>query len=852
MQRLLYIEHSPTLRRGISRALHDAGLQLAAATAHEAMAETASPGDALLVNWATVPTSRRAALAEWLCAAERAHLPLVLLCGRTEALDDPRLLARPALQVLTDATPARICELFTRWQVPPPAVDVLPAPAPPAAPPAGTDATPPMRVLLVDDSRTSRHKYGRLLRGAGHEVQVCNDGLAALSLISTERFDAAIVDYYMPQLNGAEVCRAMRAHPATRAIPLAVLTGSYGEDLITDCLDAGADECMFKNEADGLFLARVRGMARLREREVLQREEHQRLAMILGAVGDGVYGVDREGRITFLNPAALRLLGHDDASALAGRLARQCIHHSTADGQPIAADVCFLQQAYEIGEELGHWETVFWRGDGTPMDVECTLRPLKNAEGGCEGTVVAFHDTTERRRFERELEWQTQHDPLTGLLNRRAFDLLLEQELARLSRSRGGSALLFMDLDRFKQINDTAGHDAGDALLKAIAERLRRRLRDVDRAARLGGDEFVVLLPQVAEAELPAMGEKIRALLDDARFLHDGRAWDISGSIGIVRLDRRTASAAQAMRDADAACQTAKRGGRNRSEVYHRDLHGPRIAASTPQSWTQRLQRALDRDEFELQYQPIADARSRRRPVFGHEVLLRLREGGQLVAPGAFMAQAERLTMLPAIDSWVLHTLQRQHTPLLRTPQRLHLNVGLSSLLDLSYRETLLDGLRQGRLPPELWLELPIDEVQAHLPRIEEALPALVDAGARIVLDGFGASLRGLSALERLPLAGVKLCGETLATLSSEARGLHVLRALVDLVHARDLYVIGARVERRSDLRGLRATGIDALQGHAIALPAAHWDHDNGQLLAGTDTGFLTTLAGLTDHPSLS
>ena len=673
----------------------------------------------------------------------------------------------------------------------------------------------------MDDSRTSRVTYQRLLKSHGYAVTACDGADTALAAAKRERFDLAILDYYMPGMNGAQLCQALRELPATHDLSLAILTGSYEDGLISDCLAAGASECMFKTESNELFLARVHSMATLRERELRLEGERMRLELILGSVGDGVYGVDREGRITFVNPAAMRLLQWSEAEGLVGRLAHERIHHADERGRPIPPDTCFLQQAYELGDSLSNWETVFWRADGHGFSVECTVRP-QYRDGECVGAVVAFRDIAERKRFEAELQWQLHHDHLTKLYNRQFFESALEQELLRLKRSAERSALLFIDLDRFKHINDTAGHAAGDALLTSIGQKLKSRARQSDLVARLAGDEFAVLLRNVDEAHVDPLAEQFRAILDDTHFVYEGRAFEVSGSVGITRLNRHTLTPAHAMNCADAACQIAKRQGRNRIHMFDAN-DDAQVLAGLEQSWSERLRRALARDEFSLQFQPILDLT---RPVlYGYEVFIRLSDTSPPLAPCAFLPQAERFELMPALDGWVLDrvaALMRQHRP--PSGARMHLNVSTASLLDAGYRARLMDMLRQGVFAPgQLCLELRDDQGPSRLATLLPELRELTLLGLTLVLDGYGRGFVSLDELRRLPLGAVKFDGDLVQTLQGDELGEPLLRAMTELAHALNLVVIAPLVEDAETLRRLRAVGVDSAQGFALGTPADWW-----------------------------
>ena len=835
MPRLLLIESSPTLRHGMQKVLARQGFEVVsvAATADavgDVDRELAQGLSAVLFGWTTAPAAICTAIVDRLCQSDCGQLALVVLLSDADRVTESVLTERPFTRIERWQRPAEVPRLVrsllariareTRRRVQP---------------------TTALKVLLVDDSRTSRTKYQRLLKAHGYVVVSCEHAEAALAVVETERFDLAIVDYYMPGLNGAQLCRALRELPATRELNLAVLTGSYDDGLISDCLAAGAGECMFKNESDALFLARVHSMARLRERERHLEGERQLLELTLASVGDGVYGVDREGRITFVNPAALRLLQWSHADELVGLSAHEHIHYADVHARRIPPDTCFLQQAYELGDSLSNWETVFWRVDGQPISVECTVRP-QHQDGECVGVVVAFRDIAERKRFEAEMQWELHHDHLTKLSNRAHFEDMLEQELARLKRSTEQSALLFLDLDRFKQINDSAGHAAGDALLVNIGQKLKSRARQSDLVARLGGDEFAVLLRNVDETSVVALADQFRAILDEMRFVYEGREFAVSGSVGVCSLHRHTATPAHALNCADAACQIAKRQGRNRVHRFDEHDDAPALAV-LEQSWTLRLRDAMASDAFVLQFQPIMDlrcvpsdelsgddgpqrlAQAWPSALYGYEVLLRLPDGDAHLAPGAFLPQAERFELLPALDGWVLDRLaavlaERQAPP----GTRFHINVGAASLLDPGYRARLAAALRDGRFAPgQLCLELKESDMMGLLMPVLPALIELTPLGLHLMLDDYGRGFGGLGHLRSLPLASVKLEGSLVQTLTHDDLGETLVRTMTDVAHAMNLLVIAPLVEDADTLRRLRAAGVDCAQGFALGHPAEAW-----------------------------
>ncbi len=839
MHRLLLVESSPTLRRGMEKLLLRHGFNVIALPADEAALitleqELARGLGTVIVGWSTTPAAISLALTHRLHKPDCRQVALLVLAADPAHVEARLATERPFTQVLRLQRPSEVPRLV-RGLLAQVANETRPNAESPNA----------LKVLLVDDSRTSRTKYQRVLRNHGYAVVACEHAEAALAKVQTERFDLAVIDYFMPGLNGAALCRALRELPATRDLTLAVLTGSYEDGLISDCLEAGAMECMFKNESDELFIARVDSMARLREREQRLKAESQRLELILASVGDGVYGVDRSGRITFVNPTALRLLQCTHEDELVGLQAHERIHHADERGRPVPAETCFLQQAYELGDSLSNWETVFWRTDGELVNVECTVRPLfhsSHQEAECAGVVVAFRDIAERKRHEAETQWQLRHDHLTKLHNRRHFEYMLEQEIFRLRRSTEQSALLFIDLDRFKLINDSAGHAAGDALLASIGRKLKGRSRQSDLVARLGGDEFAVLLRHVDDGNVIALAEKFRAILDEERFNHGGREFDVSGSVGIARLSRHTLSPAYAMNCADAACHVAKRQGRNRIHMF--DLGGDAGAlAALQQSWSERLKIALAAGNFALQFQPIFDLR--RLPagalsgpdwqaalerhtasaVYAHEVFLRLDDVDTLLAPRAFLSQAERFELMPALDTWVVNRLalmlgQRDT----RVAQRLHINVAAVSLLDSAYVARLTALLRSGAFAPgQLCLELKESEIAGHLAQLQPVLEGIHQLGTQLTLDEYGRGFGGLGHLRSLPLSAVKLDGSLVQSLANDEVGVMMVRAMTDLAHAMNVVVIAPLIEDAASLQLLQGAGADCAQGFVLGMPSDEW-----------------------------
>ena len=455
-----------------------------------------------------------------------------------------------------------------------------------------------INILFVDDSKSIRTYYQRMLERNNYEVITASSVDQAYNIAFEQKIDIAIVDYFMPEQNGYVLCQKLRDNPHTAEIRTAVITGTYLDSVIRDCLQAGAIECMFKNEAEELFLARLSGMRRFIEVQRSIEKQRENLAAILESVGEGVYGVDKDGRVTFMNPAALRVLGLHDVKPLLGLNANESFH---VNKQDIGRDL--LKEAYYSGKQLQGWETQFRHKNGKGIPVDCTLYPL-TVNGKQEGSVIAFRDISERKMMEEKLRWQATHDHLTGLYNRRYFESYLEREINNVNRSGIMSAVVYLDLDRFKYVNDTAGHEVGDQLLIDLSQEVNKSLRRHDIAARIGGDEFALILKNVDESIAVNLADEIRSSLSNLRVHHEDKTYHVNASFGVALMDVADITAGDVMANADIACHISKRMGRNQTHLYEKNSD-ERNAMGSELGWSARIKEALEKNKFVLHYQPI-------------------------------------------------------------------------------------------------------------------------------------------------------------------------------------------------------------------------------------------------------
>jgi len=695
--------------------------------------------------------------------------------------------------------------------------------------------TAPIRILFVDDSKSIRTYYKNLLERNNYEVVTAGSVDEAYNVAHQQVIDIAIVDYFMPGQNGYVLCQKLRDDPETAGIRTAVITGTYLDSVIRDCLKAGAIECMFKNEAEELFLARISGIGRFIEVQRSIEKQRENLAAILESVGEGVYGVDNDGHITFMNPAALKLLGMDDAEPLLGMNANEEFHiNKQGDGPDL------LNEAYYSGKKLKGWETLFRRHGGKEIPVDCTLYPL-SVNDKKQGSVVAFRDISERKMMEEKLRWQATHDHLTGLYNRRYFENYLEKEIENVKRSGIKSALVYLDLDRFKYVNDTAGHEVGDRILVNLSQMLNKSVRRFDIVARIGGDEFALVLKNVDEDIAVGIAEEIRESLSNLRIHHEKNVYHINASFGVAMLDIEDLTAGDMMANADIACHVSKRMGRNSVHMYEQGSD-ERNAMGSELGWSTRIKDALENDKFQLHYQPIMrmqDIDLMNLPaqdgvlwqkhlngtdnVYSYEVLLRMvDDNGEVHSPGSFIPTAERFNMMIDIDMWVLENALQAMVATGIASSKLHLSINMSgNTVDsddsLDKIKALIKSYEVD--PASLTFEVTETSAIANLELANYFINELRKIGCRFSLDDFGSGFCSFSQLKNLPTDFVKIDGQFVSSMARGATDRAIVTAMNDVAHSLGRSTVAEYVESPEVVRLLKICGVDYVQGYYISEP---------------------------------
>jgi len=561
-------------------------------------------------------------------------------------------------------------------------------------------------------------------------------------------------------------------------------------------------------------------IAERRRAEEALYEAKERAEVTLHSIGDAVITTDQHGILDYMNPIAMDLTGWPLGEAAGQPLAAvfNIVNEKTALPVENPVERCLREGA--IVGLANH--TVLISRSGNQVAIEDSAAPIRNRDGAITGVVMVFHDVTQSRAMAHEISWQASHDALTGLINRREFENNLMQALASSQEDEHQHALLYLDLDQFKVVNDTCGHVAGDELLRQLSALLQRHMRASDTLARLGGDEFGILLAHCPLDKATAIAEGLRRATRELRFMWDHKAFEVSASIGVVAIDRNSGTLAQMLSRVDLACYMAKERGRNRYHVYEESdaefarRHGEML-------WVTRITQGLREDQFVLYRQTIQPLGSGGTPF--HEVLLRMRnQDGTLSKPGSFLPAAERYDLMCAVDRWVITTLFARHGHLLRAPSQettmVTVNLSGASLNDNTFLEFVRNAFIDHDIPPSaICFEITETVAITHFDRAIRFIASLRGTGCRFALDDFGSGLSSFGYLKNIPLDFLKIDGGLVHNIANSPVDAAMVAAINDIGHVMGLKTIAEFVEDDATRDRLAAMGVDYIQGYLVDVP---------------------------------
>jgi diguanylate cyclase (GGDEF)-like protein/PAS domain S-box-containing protein len=653
----------------------------------------------------------------------------------------------------------------------------------------------------------------------GERIEAVNEPFAALVGIPAARLSgktlAELVSGDYAELAALAVQRALAgdAKPALTEVEIADAHGQVTR------LELSGSAIGFAGGRRVLFTAEE--MLPHRDEEAAEPPP-ARSQLALDSLGEGILTTDAHGVIDYLNLSAEALTGMRREDAIGQAFGAMIGFVDEHDRRAIADPV---QQCLATGSRvnLGRRSILISRATGNELGVEATASPVRGAAGDVQGVAVMLHDVSELRGLTQQMSYQASHDALTGLVNRREFERRLGEALEIARAGRQAHVMCYMDLDRFKAVNDTSGHLAGDNMLREVAALIREAVRDSDTVARLGGDEFGVLLVGCPLDKARQIADDIWRAIAEYRFVWKDRIFSVGVSIGIVEITGESNSLEELMSAADSACYVAKKQGDGHIHVY--SSHDEAVARSRGEiHWLQRLQAALRDGFFELYVQPIEPARPgavSSGPAM--EVFVRLHDEGQAISPADFFPAAERYRLMSMIDRWVLGSaLAAIAAGAIRLPpgRSLSLNISGQTLADPAFLEFVVDELdRTGVAPSQICFEVAETSVIGNLEQARRFVEVLHGMGCRFALDDFGTDLGGFANLKNLPLDYLKIDGSFIRDLGRDSVNQAMVSAVVGMARTLNFRLVAEQVEDVAALEAARAMGIDFVQGHAIGKP---------------------------------
>lgn len=574
-------------------------------------------------------------------------------------------------------------------------------------------------------------------------------------------------------------------------------------------------------EMDGDKVIRIFGafqdITQRKHAETQIASQHALMRVTLDSIGEAVITTDPNGVIQWLNPVAAQLTGWQLSEARGQHIDAvfQVIHEDS--GQPAPSPLARALAGTRVDSPE---HPVLIARDGTERGIQDSAAPIRDEQGTVLGVVLVFHDVSEQRRLSREVSHRASHDSLTGLLNRAEFEACLSRAYQSTRHGENVHALLYIDLDRFKIVNDTCGHSAGDQLLREVSALFRHTIRSRDKLARLGGDEFGVLLEDCTLQQARRVADQLCERVDQYRFAHDERRFRVGASIGMVPVDGRWSAEAEIMQAADASCYAAKEAGRNRVHEWV-DCDRRVTERQGETKWATQIEAALAEQRLRLYGQFIAGCSS---PMRGShlEVLLRLIDPqGRVIAPGAFLPAAERFNLVSRIDRWVLReVLNWMRSTDLTSIEIIAINLSGHSLGDRSFHEYAGEQISSAGIQARrLCFEVTESAALTRMDETAEFIRAMRSLGVRIALDDFGAGSSSFHYLKALPVDFLKIDGQFIRKMLQDPLNRAAIRCFQEVAEICGLQTIAEFVESEPVLEELRRIGVDFAQGYLIHHP---------------------------------
>ena len=675
------------------------------------------------------------------------------------------------------------------------------------------------KLLLVEDNPGDARLLREMLNEAGAyktEVTHAESMKEAETHLAACVFNIVLLDLGLPDSQGLEAVR--RARAAAPRVPLVVLTALDDEGLATRALQDGAQDYLIKGQIE------VRGLLRALRYAIERKTMEDALFVIkeraqvtLNCIGDAVVCTDIAGNITFLNLIAEKMTGWPSEEA-SGRPMAEVFHIQDATSRETTPNP--MQEAVELNQTV-HLPSncILVKRDGTETPIEDSVAPIHDREGKATGAVIVFRDVSTARAMAEQLTHTAQHDFLTGLPNRMLLNDRVNQAIVLAPRHTKKVAVLFLDLDGFKHINDSLGHPIGDKLLQSISKRLVTCVRNSDTVSRQGGDEFVVLLSEVEQSEDAARSAaRILQSVAEAHTI-DQHDLHVTASIGLSVFPDDGLDAETLIKNADTAMYQAKENGRQSYQFFKPAMN---VRAVERQSIEENLRRAMERKEFSLHYQPKINLKTGE--ITGAEALIRWTHPTRgNVSPAQFIPVAEDCGLILPIGRWVLLEACKQAQAWVKAGLPLAtmaVNISSMEFRDDGFLEGVFATLKDTGLDPKsLELELTESVLMKRAESAATVLKTLRDSGVQVAVDDFGTGYSSLSYLRKFPIDALKIDQSFVRQITTVPDDTTIVHAMISMGRSLKLRVVAEGVETRQELEFLQHHNCDEAQGYYFSRP---------------------------------
>jgi diguanylate cyclase (GGDEF)-like protein/PAS domain S-box-containing protein len=672
-----------------------------------------------------------------------------------------------------------------------------------------------IRLLIIEDSEDDAALLGRTLRQSGYEVDSERvDSARDLVQALNKKWDIVISDHSMPQFSGNDALKIVRR--LDPEVPFIFVSGTVGEEAATEAMRVGAQDYVLKTNLKRLVPAVQRELREVENRSRL-KEQVQSDQIILNSIGEAVLSTDLSGNVAYLNLAAEIMTGWSCKEA-AGRSMAEVFRILDATSRRPTLNPMQMEVGRNQPVQLRS-NCILIRRDGLEIPIEVSVSPLHDRRGQVSGAVTVVRDVTAARAMALQMTHSALHDVLTGLPNRMLLNDRVNQAIALASRHTKRFAVLFLDLDGFKYINDSLGHPVGDKLLQSVASRLVDCVSTSDTISRQGGDEFVVLLQEVDQPdEVAAMARRMLEAVAGAHSIGQHNL-HVTTSIGLSVYPDDGLDAETLIKNADTAMYQAKENGRQTYEFFTPAMN---VRAVERQSIEESLRHALERQEFTLNYQPKVNLKSG--AITGIEALIRWRHPLRgLLHPPQFISVAEELGLIVPIGRWVLREGCRQAKawqdsglPLMR----IAINISAVELRAKTFVEGVRTILRETGLEPRcLELELTETFLMQDAKSTAVVLHSLKDMGVTLALDDFGTGYSSLSYMRRFPIDTLKVDYSFVRNLATDADDASVVSAVINMGKSLHMRVVAEGIETSEQLMMLREQRCPEGQGFYFSHP---------------------------------